>query len=473
MIFDLLYNSFSLLPVCPLWIRLWISYTQFDKLTVNMDNLRLWHKFLETIKPQISADNYRAYFLKTSLKQIADGSITLSTPNAFIKETLSQKHLLLIESAFEKLLDRKINIELVVKELEPTVDQEDDFFQPIQSKTSFLNPKYTLENFVVGPSNNVAYAAAQAVTQTPGTSYNPLFLYGGTGVGKTHLMIGIGNTLQAKKANLKIIYCPSETFMNDYVQAIQERKMAELRSKYRKADVLLIDDIQFFSGREGTQEEFFHTFNELQGKNSQMVLTSDRTPQEIEKLEDRLKSRFAGGLMLDIQPPDFDTRVAILRAKCLEKGEGLPEEVIEMLATSLDSNIRELEGKLMQIIQVLKLKQLPPTIENISPLLTQHPHPTAPKDPKKILSGICDYFNLLLKDLTGPKRQKELVLPRHIAMYLLSEELGMTVEKIGGMLGGRDHTTVMHGRDKIKQLVLKDRDIQKVMIEVKNRLIHK
>ena len=435
-----------------------------------MDNLRLWHKFLETIKPQISLDNYKGYFLKTSLKQVTDGNITLATPNAFIKETLSQKYLPLLESTFEKLLDKKIGIELIVKEAELTFDQEDDFFkQPPQTK-SFLNPKYTLENFVVGPSNNVAYAAAAAVTQNPGSSYNPLFLYGGTGVGKTHLMIGIGNALQAKKANLKIIYCPSETFMNDYVQAIQERKMADLRVKYRKTDVLLIDDIQFFSGREGTQEEFFHTFNELQSKNSQIVLTSDRAPRQIEKLEDRLKSRFAGGLMLDIQPPDFDTRVAILKAKCLSQGESLPEDVIEMLAASLDSNTRELEGKLMQIMQVLKLNSLPPTVENISPLLSQSPHLTSPKDPKQILASVCDYFNLHLKDLTGPRRQKELVLPRHITMYLLSEEVGMTVEKIGGMLGGRDHTTVMHGRNKIRQLILRDRDIQKVIIEVRNKL---
>lgn len=435
-----------------------------------MDNLRLWHKFLETIKPQLSPENYKAYFLKASLKQVSDEKITLSTPHAFIKETLDQKYSALIGSVFEQLLSRKLSIELVVKEADLDTNREDDFFQPIQNQTAFLNPKYTLENFVVGPSNNVAYAAAQAVAQNPGISYNPLFLYGGTGVGKTHLMIGIGNALLSKKHNLKIIYCSSETFMNDYVEAIKERKMAEFRSKYRRADMLLVDDIQFFSGREGTQEEFFHTFNELQGKNSQMILTSDRSPHDIDKIEDRLKSRFAGGLMLDIQPPDFDTRVAILKAKCLEKGDHLPEDVIRMLAASLDSNVRELEGKLMQVVQILKLKGLPPTIENISPLLGQTPRPNIPLDPKKVLSTVCGYFNLHLKDLTGPKRQKELVLPRHITMYLLSEEIGMTVEKIGKILGGRDHTTVMHGRDKIKQLILRDRDIQKIVLEVRNGL---
>lgn len=258
--------------------------------------------------------------------------------------------------------------------------------------------------------------------------------------------------------------------MNDYVEAIQTRKMGDLRKKYRFTDVLLIDDIQFFSGREGTQEEFFHTFNELQGRNSQMVLTSDRPPQEIDKLEDRLKSRFAGGLMIDIQSPDFDTRVAILKAKCNERGDSLPEDVLRLLAQSWDSNIRELEGKLMHIMQVLKLKNLLPTVENISPLLNQQSRITSIKSPKQVISIICDYFDLNLKDLTGPKRQKELVLPRHMAMYILSEEFNLTVEKVGDMLGGRDHTTVMHGRDKMKNLIQNNREVQGILIEVKSRM---
>lgn len=437
-----------------------------------MDNLRLWHKFLQIIKPKVGHDNLKAYFIKTTLKSTEGSHIILSTSSAFIKATLDQKYKELILETFETLLDKKLEVEIIVKETEDIQKEVlEDFFQPVQSQVSVLNPKYTLENFVVGPSNNVAYAAAQAVVQNPGSSYNPLFIYGGTGVGKTHLMLGIGNALQNRKNHLKIIYCPSEKFMNDYVEAIQTRKMGDLRKKYRSIDVLLIDDIQFFSGREGTQEEFFHTFNELQSKNSQMVMTSDRSPNEIDKLENRLKSRFAGGLMLDIQPPDFDTRVAILKAKCVEKEESLPEDVLRFLAQSWDSNIRELEGKLMQITQVLKLRNLPPTVENISPLLNQDSlKPTAFKDPKAVLSTICSYFNLNLKDLTGPRRQKELVLPRHIAMYILSEDLKLTVEKTGILLGGRDHTTVMHGRNKMKRLILIDREVQRMLIEVKGRM---
>ncbi|MBI2600102.1 chromosomal replication initiator protein DnaA [Candidatus Daviesbacteria bacterium] len=437
-----------------------------------MDNLRLWHKFLEIIKPQISSDNYKAWFLKTSVKEITGDKIILSTPSAFVKETLYQKYLTLIQNTFEQLTDKRLNIEFIVREAAQPETSTEDIFQPIQTQVSVLNPKYTLDNFVVGPTNNVAYAAAQAIVQNPGMSYNPLYLYGGTGVGKTHLMLGIGNAILQKKPGAKINYCSSEKFMNDYVEAIQTHKMADLRRKYRMADILLIDDIQFFSGREGTQEEFFHTFNELQGKNSQMVFTSDRPPHEIAKLEDRLKSRFVGGLMVDIQPPDFDTRVAILKAKCLERAENLPEESIRLLASSLNSNIRELEGKLMQVLQLLKLKNLPPTAENISLSLGQQPQRPMNTDPKQLLAAVCDYFSLSTKDLTGPKRQKELVLPRHIAMYLLSEELKLTVERIGQLLGGRDHTTVMHGRDKIKRLMASDREILRIFTEVRNKLIH-
>lgn len=440
-----------------------------------MDNLRLWHKFLQTIKSEVTPANFRTFFAQTILKSIEGDRIILTSTSAFIKETLNQRHLPLIESIFEKLLGRRVAVEINVREFEQTEKtkeiEEADFFQPVQNKYSSLNLKYTLENFVVGPSNNLAYAAAEAVVQNPGTSYNPLFIYGGTGVGKTHLIIGIGNALLSRRPQLKIIYCSSEQFMNDYVEAIQNRKMPDLRRKYRLADILLIDDIQFFSGREGTQEEFFHTFNELASKNSQMVITSDRSPHEIDKLEDRLKSRFAGGLMLDIQPPDFDTRVAILRAKCQEKGESLPEESIRLLASSLESNIRELEGRLIQILQSLKQQNLPPTPDNINLHLSKQPHTALKVNPKRILPVVCDYFSLTTKDLTGPKRQKELVLPRHITMYLLSEEAGLTVEKIGQLLGGRDHTTVMHGRDKIKKLINTDREVQQIFIEVKNRLL--
>lgn len=441
-----------------------------------MDNLRLWHKFLENIKPQVGPDNFKAYFMKTLLKSNIGNTITLSASSAFIKENLDKRFKEVINQTFEKLLGKPSEIEFIVKEAEikteETEEEDDGFFQPTQAATPILNPKYTLSNYVVGPSNNVAYAAAQAIVQNPGVSYNPLFIYGGTGVGKTHLMLGIGNGILDKKPHAKVIYAPSEKFMNDYVQAIQTHKMGDLRAKYRSPDVLLVDDIQFFSGREGTQEEFFHTFNELIGKNCQIVLTSDRSPHEIAKIEDRLKSRFAGGLMIDIQVPDFDTRVAILRSKCLEHKANLPEETLKMLAASFDTNIRELEGQLVGILQLLSVQNLPPTPENISKhLQTKNPTPNGLKaEPKKVLEIVCQYFNLSQKDLISARRQKELVLPRHITMFILSEHLNLTVEKIGQVLGGRDHTTVMHGRDKIKKLINQDREVQRMLIEIRQRL---
>ena len=441
-----------------------------EELNQTMDNLRLWHKFLQLIKEEVGSDNFKTYFLKTLLKSNNGQTITLSTPSAFIKENLAQKYQTLIEEAFEKILGKRLQLQIVVKENTDTPLVEEDFFQVPQTQTSYLNPKFTLKNFVVGPTNNVAYAAAQAVYQNPGISYNPLFIYGGTGVGKTHLMIGIGNAILSKKPHTNIIYSPSEKFMNDYVEAIKTNKMGDLRAKYRSPEVLLIDDIQFFSGREGTQEEFFHTFNEIISKNSQIVLTSDRSPHEIAKLEERLKSRFAGGLMIDIQAPDFDTRMAILRAKCEEQKVILSEEALQILAASFDTNIRELEGKLMGILQLLKAQNLSPTMENISQHLKLPASQNLKIEPKQVLNAVCNYFNLSQKDLLGAKRQKELVLPRHLTMFILSEHLNMTVEKIGQILGKRDHTTVMHGRDKIKKLVSADREVRRMLTEIKGRL---
>lgn len=437
-----------------------------------MDNLRIWHKFLQLIKPLVGTDNFKAYFIKTTLKSYHEDKIVLSAPSAFIKESLVQKYKKVIEDAFEKLLDKTVFVEVLVKEADIQVEAVDeDFFQPEQSKTSFLNPKFTLENFVVGPTNNVAFAAAQAVAQNPGTSYNPLFIYGGTGVGKTHLMIGIGNSIAKKHPGFKITFCSSEKFTNDYVHALQTKQFNVFRSRYRSVNVLLVDDIQFFSGREGIQEEFFHTFNELSSINSQIVITSDRPPFEIAKLEDRLKSRFQGGLMVDIQLPDFETRVAILRNKCAEQGSYLSDSCLNLISASVETNARDLEGKLTQILQSLKTTNLAPTEENIRMLLgKKQTEEIKNLTPKQIIAKICQYFAVKQPDLTGPKRVKELILPRHLTMYILSQDLNMTVEKIGEMLGGRDHTTVMHGRDKIKKMVTEDRETQRILLEVKQSL---
>lgn len=437
-----------------------------------MDNLRLWHKFLQTIKSEVSPVNYRAYFLKTLLKSVDNDTITLTVSSAFILETLNRDYKKFIESTFGSILQKEVKIEFKVAEFEEGVqDQSDDFFQPPNPLQTPLNARYTLENFVVGPSNNLAYAAAEAVVQNPGTSYNPLFVYGGTGVGKTHLMLGIGNAIIKKRPSFKVNYCSSEKFTNDYVEALQTKQFGAFRRRYRGVDILLIDDIQFFSGREGTQEEFFHTFNELSARNSQIIITSDRAPHDIMKLEDRLKSRFQGGLMVDMQVPNFDTRVAILRNKCSEHNYFLEEGCLNLIAASVETNARDLEGKLTQIVQSLKAKGLEPTMDNIKKLLGhKEDEQLKTLSPRTVINKVCEYFMIKYADLIGPKRVKELVLPRHLVMHILSEQLNLTVEKIGEIIGGRDHTTVMHGRDKIRKLILTDREVQRILIELKQNL---
>lgn len=430
------------------------------------------------IKNQVSIQNYRVWFSHTVLDPKSNGILTVKVPSAFVKDTLVSKFLPVINQAVEDVWGTKIEVNFKV---DPALQKRsggvyDDgwelvSFTPTSSIAySGLNPKYTMASFMVGLSNNLAYAAAQAVIQNPGLSYNPLFIYGGTGVGKTHLMQAIGNALCNKNPSLKIIYCSSEKFMNDFIESIQTKRTGEFRAKYRSCDLLLIDDIQFIAGRDSTQEEFFHTFNELQGKNSQVILTSDRPPLEIQKLEPRLQSRFQGGLMVDIQVPDFDTRVAILKAKCTEKGERIPEECLTLIAEAIATNARELEGKLIQILQMTKSKHEPLTVETIRMYLGEVAVKPQNLVPKKVLAGINQYFNIKMSDLTGPRRKKGLVLPRQLAMYILYKDCRLPFETIGDMLGGRDHTTIMHGVDKIKQSQQRDRELQRLLIEVKQFL---
>lgn len=432
-----------------------------------------WVKALGKIREQITPANYKTWFAQTSVGEINKGVLKINVPHGFIKQTLTTKYLPLIESVAEEVFGEKLAIEFQVNTSIATIPEEDmelEFTLPAQTPSSSLNPKYTLENFVVGLSNNLAYAAAQAVVANPGISYNPLFIYGGTGVGKTHLMLGIGNALLKKTLRLKVIYCSSERFMNDFIQSIQTKRTGEFRSKYRNLDLLLIDDIQFISGRDSTQEEFFHTFNELQAKNTQIVLTSDRPPNEIQKLEPRLASRFQGGLMVDIQSPDFDTRVAILKAKCQERGEPVAEEILTKIAEGMPTNARELEGKLIQIIQTAKLTGQTLTPESVGKFLGV-PQPTGQKiDHKKVFSEVNRYFNVKMADMTGPRRKKEFVLPRQLAMYLLYEECNIPYERIGDLLGGRDHTTILHGVEKIRGAITRDREIQRVLIELKQNI---
>ncbi len=445
-----------------------------------MDKEKTWQKIIEYIKQQISSPNFRTWFSQASLIDLDDTKLTLAVPSAFIKGQLISRYEILVRSAIEEVTGKKLSIEYSIdpsklnKKLPPPEENEDIFNFSKNSQTSqisTLNPKYTLDNFVVGLTNNLAYAAAQAVVQNPGSSYNPLFIYGPSGVGKTHLMQAIGTALLKKNPYSKIIFAPSEKFMNDFVESIQTKRMGDFRSKYRNCDLFLIDDVQFISGKDSTQEEFFHTFNEIHSKNLQIVLTSDKPPNDIQKLEPRLLSRFQGGLMVDIQLPDFDTRMAILKAKLSEKKETLSEEILGLIAENVESNTRELEGKLIQILQMSKMSGLPLTIEFVKNALGKKTGTSKMNlDHKKVLNGVNSYFNIKLIDLTGPRRQKELVLPRQLAMYLMYQECKLPMERIGEILGGRDHTTILHGIKKIELASQRDREVQRLLIELKQQL---
>lgn len=445
-----------------------------------MDPHTTWQKIQAQLKQKLDAHNFRTWFGKTEARKIENNEIVLAVPSAFVKGQQLLRYGPVLNESIQAVIGDTLTISYTI---DPSLDskknvvqEEDDDLFTIEAPgtpkpTTALNKKYTIQNFVVGPTNNLAFAAAQAIIQNPGQSYNPFFMYGPSGVGKTHLMHAIGNAILEKNPRAKLVFVSSERFLNDFVESIQRKGTTAFRQKYRDCDCLLVDDIQFIAGKDSFQEEFFHTFNELHTKNAQIVLTSDRPPNELTKLEDRLRSRFQGGLMVDLQLPDFETRVAILKAKLVEKGQTLPEESLTLIAESIQSNTRELEGKLIQILETSKLMKQEPTIEFVSrylggPQLNQNQK----IDHKKLLSTVNDYFNLKMADITGPRRQKELVMPRQIAMYLMQTECNMPFEKIGQVLGGRDHTTVMHGVDKIKTAISRDREIQRVVMEIKQNL---
>ena len=332
-----------------------------------------------------------------------------------------------------------------------------------------LNPKYTFESFVVGNSNRFAHAAALAVAESPGEAYNPLFIYGGVGLGKTHLMQAIGHFIHQTDPQKKILYMTSESFTNELISAIQMKKTYEFRDKIRKVDVLMVDDIQFIAGRESTQQEFFNTFNELHNENKQIILTSDKPPKDIQRLEERLCSRFEWGLVADIQRPDVDTRVAILREKTVREQIEVPDEVLQLIAGKIDSNIRELEGCLTRLVAYSSLVKEPITIDLCEPALKeifssiQRKQITA----ELIMQTVSDYYGLTMEDLTGPTRKREITVPRQIAMYLTREMTGMSLPQIGNVFGGRDHTTVLHSYKSVEANMASNTDVKAVVEDIK------
>jgi len=432
-----------------------------------MEGDQLWTTALGNLEVTLSRANFTTWLKSTRYLEMEDDVLTIGVANIFTKEWLENKYHAKIMEACRQLHPNLKNVVYKVSLQQPkpkeefvttTVKAEDG-----EQKTTFEKPsnRYTFGSFIVGTNNRLAHAAAMAVASNPGGTYNPLFLYGGVGLGKTHLMRAIGN--QVKKANpaKKIMYCSSERFTNELVEAIQNKKTAEFKDRYRMIDLLLVDDIQFIAGKEQTQEEFFHTFNHLYEAGKQIVLTSDRPPRAIQTLEERLSSRFEWGMIADVQPPDLETRMAILQHKASEASFPIDQEIIAEIATSIQHNIRELEGALTRLIAHCQIYNEPPTkqmVEEVLSSILNNPDRQTITH-KKIMSIVSKHYNISQSDITGQRRNKEIVLPRQVCIYLMRKELGVSYPKIGKILGGRDHTTIIHSFEKMEKMLKEDDEL--------------
>lgn len=429
-----------------------------------MTNEQLWQAVLGELELAISKANFTTWFRNTYITERESQSVIVAVPNAFTKAWLENKYHKLIVEALKNIAAEDVRtIEYRVEA--PKSAKQRPFLAATQgavradsaerSDPSSLNPRYTFSTFVVGRGNELAKAASAAVSEKPGTVYNPLFLYGGVGLGKTHLMQAIGNQTTALHPSSRVLYTTCERFTNSFIQAVTKGENEQFKQLFRTVDVLLVDDIQFLAGKEGTQEEFFHTFNALHHNNKQIVITSDRPPKAIPAIEHRLISRFEWGMVADIAQPDLETRIAILQHKAEERAKHVGEDVLRCIATQVQSNVRELEGALNRVLAFHELNNLPPTVasakEVLSSLMAQ------PKQraltPRQLLQAVTEYYEITLEELTGASRKRELVIPRQITMYLLREEIRSSYPSIGQELGGRDHTTAMHAYVKISQEV--------------------
>ncbi len=475
----------------------------------------IWGKVLKQIKGALSPAIYKLHFSSTVVISVDGSSWTIGVTSPYSAEEITKKFKGMIPSYIEDYTTEEIDlvfIENPVKKKRESREEENNSssMDPLpfseqneavyadttlavdtitkkvsapaassgggsmQSTFNGLNPNLLFDNFIVGSSNNVAYATAQAVAQNPGRGYNPLFIYGGVGLGKTHLMQAVGNAILSKFPNKKILYFPSERFINEFVQSLQSKTIDKFRDRYRSCDIILIDDIQFISGKDSTQEEFFHTFNEIVGRGGHVLMTSDRTPEEIPQLEERLSSRFKGGMMVDIGLPDYEMRVAIIQSKCKDMGEHVEQEAVAFLASRIQTNTRELQGKLFQIISKLKTTGMLGTLESVRIAFgeesTQSAKLTGSINPQKVIQVIHHHFAIKRSDLLGKSRLKNFVLPRQICMYILKEELGLPHERVGEILGNRDHTTVMHGVRQIESALSTDETIRKEVMLIKQEL---
>ncbi len=443
----------------------------------------IWEKTLNIVKGELTEVSFNTWIKSITPISIENDNVRLGVPNDFTRGILNTRYKELIVNALKLITSKKYNVEFfIISEENP--DSEEPKKKPPNKQYNItvtdemftmLNPKYTFDSFVIGNSNRFAHAASLAVAESPAKAYNPLFIYGGVGLGKTHLMHAIGHYILENNPNSKVVYVSSEKFTNELINSIKDDKNVEFRNKYRNIDVLLIDDIQFIGGKERTQEEFFHTFNALYEANKQIILSSDRPPKEIPTLEDRLRSRFEWGLIADIQAPDFETRMAILKKKADVEHLNIPNEVMVYIATKIKSNIRELEGALIRIVAFSSLTNKETSVDLAAEALKDI---ISSKQSKQVTINliqdvVANYFNLKVDELKSARRTRNVAFPRQIAMYLSRKLTDMSLPKIGEEFGGRDHTTVIHAYEKISTNLKVDENLQNSVNDLTKRINQK
>lgn len=451
------------------------------------DTKSAWHDTLEIIKVSVSPAIFSTWFSQTHPIKIDEINqrflVEIGCPTSYIKNFVETRYFGLIQDSATKVLGKPCDLTFTVKEnpekgrgetkspspLFETGETDEEFTQALQKAR--IRANFTFENFAVSGSNQMAHAAALAVSENLGSAYNPLFIWGGVGVGKTHLMGAVGNSAIKKNPSLKVLFCTSETFTNDIIEGIRNKTTQSFRDKYRKLDLLLIDDIQFIAGKDTAQEEFFHTFNAVTSSGGQVILTSDRPPSEIAKLEERLRSRFEAGLIVDVAPPDFELRCAITQIKAKERELGLNMEQVQMIAANLDS-ARKIEGALIKLMNLAGGKKIEITSEMIEKIISHGVEGNGKiikKDPQAIIDVICNYYQIGKRSLLGSSRARTLARPRQILMYILRTDLRISLEDVGRIVG-RDHSTVMHAVEKITQLNITDvhirEDISKIRMGI-------
>ena len=454
---------------------MWTTYPHLAPSVYNAMNLeKLWKSVLAELELSVSKATYQTHFAASQLLSLTDNVATVGFANPLMRTLVETRYYSLVKSILDHHTNQNISLVFTVVPRKETLSSKDagPLFAPTYEEPNFslaslakrlhIRPDATFENFAVSTTNQMAYAAATAVAKSPGTAYNPLFIYGGVGVGKTHLMQAVANAILEKKPNTRTVYCMGEEFLNDIVEAIQTKTSRQFKQKYRTAQLLMVDDVQFIAGKQTAQEEFFHTFNTVHREGGQIILISDRSPSEISKLEDRLRSRFEGGLTVDIAPPDFELRVAIINIKSQALGISVPQDAARLIAANL-SDTRAIEGFLRRLTTEVSTRGGAITAEMVASLLQIKPTEGEQKrakrvPPQELLEAVASYFGIKSTAIKGPKRDRPLARPRQIFMYLCRTELGLTLEDVGGLLGGRDHTTIMHGVETItKELSTNER----------------